>query len=147
MRIQRERCQRLFARGTVVCLAAASILTCARPTSAQYVEIQAFEVTPLVGATLGGTFGVQPDGAEAIDAEWNDAASYGLAAGVRFDDFSLIEVRWTRAKSTLRFSGPFNFLGAAVGDVTLNQIHADFTREFALPTSRDCDRFSPAASE
>jgi hypothetical protein len=52
---------------------------------------------------------------------------------VRFDDFSLIEFRWTRSPSTLRFDVPSGLLGASLGDVTLNQFHADFTREFVIP--------------
>ena len=133
MASQRERYHRMSARGTIVYLTVAVILAAAAPAAAQYVEIQSVEVTPIIGTRLGGTFAVQPDGAEPIDAEWSDAASYGLAAGVRFDDLSLIEIRWTRATSTLRFGGPFDFLGPSIGDVTLNQIHADFTREFVLP--------------
>ena len=66
-------------------------------------------------------------------ASWNDASSHGLSAGVRFDDFSLIEFRWTRSTSTLRFDAPLGLLGASLGDVTLNQFHADFTREFVIP--------------
>src|SRR5688572_26830654 len=120
-------------RTTLVSLTLGAILAAAVPARAQYVEIQSFEVTPFVGARLGGTFAIQPDDAGPIEATLNDAASYGLAAGVRFDDFSLIEIRWTRARSTLRFGAPFTFLSASVGDVTLNQFHADFTREFVIP--------------
>jgi len=120
-------------RGTVVCLILLAIGPPAAPAWAQYVEIQAVEVTPLIGLRLGGTFDVQPDGAEQIEAALKDATSYGFAAGVRFDDLSLVEFRWTRATSTLRVGAPFAFLGASIGDVTLNQFHADFTREFVIP--------------
>ena len=96
-------------------------------------EIQSFEVTPFVGARLGGSFAIQPDGAVPVESELNDTASFGFTAGVRFDDLSLVEFRWTQATSTLRFGAPFAFLGASVGDVTLNQFHADFTREFVVP--------------
>ena len=109
-----------------------AILAAAVPGRAQYVDIQSFEVTPFAGVRLGGTFTIQPDGAEPVEAALNDAASAGIAAGVRFDDFSLIEFRWTRATSTLRSGAPFPFLGASIGDVTLNQFHADFTREFEI---------------
>ena len=105
----------------------------AAPARAQYVEIQSVEVTPFIGARLGGTFDIQPDGPEQIEATLKDAAGYGFSAGVRFDDLSLVEFRWTRATSTLRFGAPFAFLGASIGDVTLNQFHADFTREFVIP--------------
>jgi opacity protein-like surface antigen len=132
MRIPLECCHRVSARGTVLCLTLVAILAAAAPARAQYVEIQSFEVAPLVGARLGGTFDIQPDGAAQIEAALKDAASYGFTAGVRFDDLSLVEFRWTQATSTLHFGAPFAF-GAPVGDVTLNQFHADFTREFVIP--------------
>jgi hypothetical protein len=86
MGIPLKRCDRVSARGTVVCLTLVAILAAAAPARAQYVEIQSFEVTPFVGARLGGTFAIQPDGAAQIEAALKDAASYGFAAGVRFDD-------------------------------------------------------------
>ena len=133
MRIPREHCRRVSATRTVGCLTLVAVLAAVAPGRAQSVQIQSFEVTPLIGARLGGTLAIQPDGAEPIEAGWNDAASVGLAAGVRFDDLSLVEVRWTQATSTLRVGAPFAFLATSVGDVTLNQFHADFTREFVIP--------------
>ena len=132
MRIPLERFHRVSSRGTVLCLTLVAILAAAAPARAQYVEIQSFEVTPFVGARLGGTFHIQPESAAPIEAAMNDAASYGFSAGVRFDDFSLVEFRWTQWTSTLRFGAPFAFLGASIGDVALNQFHADFTREFVI---------------
>jgi hypothetical protein len=110
----------------------AAILTAAAPARAQYVQIQSFEVAPIIGARLGGTFDIQPEGSAPIEATWNDAGSYGFSAGVRFDDFSLIEFRWTRATSTLRFGPPLAVLGTSLGDITMNQFHADFPREFVV---------------
>ena len=133
MRIPLERFDRVASRGTIVYLTLVAILAAGAPARAQYVEIQSFEVTPYIGARLGGTFDIQPDGPVQVDARLTDAASYGLSAGVRFDDLSLVEFRWTRWTSTLRFGAPFAFLGASVGDVTLNQFHADFTREWVIP--------------
>ena len=128
----RARVQRISSRGSILGLALAGILA-ATPAHAQYVQIQSFELTPFIGARLGGTFDIQPDGALQIEGTLTDAASHGVSAGVRFDDFSLVEFRWTQATSELRFGVPFVFLGASVGDVTLNQFHADFTREFVIP--------------
>ena len=116
----------------IFCLAVAAILA-ATPAHAQYVQIQSFEVAPFIGARLGGTFDIQPDGGTQVEATLKDAKSYGFSAGVRFDDFSLVEFRWTKAESELRFGAPFAFLGPSVGEVTLNQFHADFTREFVVP--------------
>jgi hypothetical protein len=113
-------------------LALAAVLA-ATPAHAQYVQIQSFEVTPFIGARLGGTFNIQPDGATQIQATLKDAKSYGFSAGVRFDDFSLVEFRWTQAASELRFGAPFAFLGTSIGEVTLNQFHADFTQEWVIP--------------
>ena len=110
-----------------------TILAAATPAGAQYVQIQSFEVSPFIGMRMGGTFDIQPDELVQIEADLRDATSYGLSAGVRFDDFSLVEFRWTQATSALRFGAPFAFLGPSVGDVTLNQFHADFTREFVIP--------------
>src|SRR4029077_11584889 len=45
----------------------------------------------------------------------------------------LIEFRWTRSTSTLRFDAPSILQGAPLRDVTLNQFHMDFTREFVIP--------------
>jgi hypothetical protein len=108
-------------------------LASAAPARAQYAQIQTFEVTPFIGARLGGTFDIQPDRPVQIEADLKDAMSYGFAAGVRFDDLSLVEFRWTQATSALRFGAPFAFLGPSVGHVTLNQFHADFTREWDIP--------------
>ena len=117
----------------IACLTLHALLALATPARAQYVQIDSFEVTPFVGVRLGGTFDVRPDQASQTQATWKDASSYGLSAGVRFDELSLIEFRWTRSTSTLRFDAPLGFLGASLGDVTLNQFHADFTREFVIP--------------
>jgi hypothetical protein len=132
MGITLERLYRVASRGTIGSLTLA-ILGVASPAHAQYVEIQSFEVTPLVGLRMGGTFDIQPDAPASVEAKLEDAASYGFSAGVRFDDFSLVEFRWTQSTSMLRFGPPFGFLGASVGNVTLNQFHADFTREFVIP--------------
>ena len=109
------------------------LLAVATPARAQYVQIESFEVTPFVGLRLGGTFDVQAGQPPQTQATLQDASSYGVAAGVRFDEFSLAEFRWTRSVSTMRLDAPFALLGPALGDVTLNQFHADFTREFEIP--------------
>ena len=118
---------------TTLLLALVVVPALATPAGAQYVQIDSFEVTPAVGLRLGGTFDVRAEQSSRTQATWKDASSYGLSAGARFDDLSLIEVRWTRSTSTLRFDAPFGFPDASLEDVTLNQFHADFTREFVIP--------------
>lgn len=128
-----RQCRSVWGSRPLVCLLLAAIWLPAAPAWAQYVQIQSFEVTPIVGARLGGTFDIQPDGPAQVEATLKDASSYGFSAGVRFDDLSLVEFRWTQTTSTLRFGAPLAPLAASIGDVTLNQFHADFTREFVIP--------------
>jgi hypothetical protein len=109
------------------------LLLLAAPARAQYVQIESFEVSPFVGIRFGGTFDVLVGQPLQTQASWKDAAAYGVSAGVRFDDYSLVEVRWTRSISTLRFGAPSGLLEASLPDVSLNQFHADFTREFVIP--------------
>jgi hypothetical protein len=135
-----ERFHRIWSSRTILCVTLLAILA-ATPARAQYVQIQSFEVSPFIGARLGGTFNIQPTEAVPVEATLTDAMSHGFSAGVRFDDFSLIEFRWTRATSELRFGAPFVFLGPSLGDVTLNQFHADFTREFATPAVKGLRTF------
>jgi hypothetical protein len=116
----------------IACHALLALVACAAPARAQYVQIESFEVSPFVGIRFGGTFDVQGDLPPATQAVWKDATSYGLSAGVRYDEYSLIEFRWTRSVSTLRFDAPLGSVGTALGDVELNQFHADFTREFPI---------------
>ena len=115
-------------------LAVASAFSGAAPARAQNLEIQGLEVTPFIGGRFGGTFDVQPAGLAETRASLQDSVSYGVGAGFRFDDFSLIEFRWTRASSALRLDTgvAINPLAAPTVDVTLNQFHGDFTREFPL---------------
>ena len=123
----------LRSKGPTACLALQAVLALATPARAQYVQIDSFEVTPVVGVRFGGTFDVRTEAPLQTQATWQDASSYGLAAGVRFDDYSMVEFRWTQSTSTLRFDAPVALLGASLVGVTLNQFHADFTREFDIP--------------
>lgn len=108
------------------------LLGAAEPARAQYVQIQGFEVAPFIGVRMGGTFEILPDGFLQTQATLRDSTSYGFAAGLRFDDFSMAEFRWTQATSALQFGPPLRFLGQALGDVNVNQFHAVFTREFPI---------------
>jgi opacity protein-like surface antigen len=132
MRIILERFRRVRTKGTFVALTLAASLAAVAPAAAQYVQIQSFEVTPFIGVRMGGTFEIEPGGPALVEASLEDAQSLGFSAGVRFDELSLVEFRWSRSTSALRFGAPFAALGASVGDVTLNQFHADFTREFPI---------------
>src|SRR5688572_19327070 len=96
----------LRSKGLTACLTLQALLMLATSARAQYLEIDSLEVTPFVGVRFGGTFDVRAEQPPQTQAIWKDASSYGLSAGARFDDFSLIEFRWTRSTSTLRFDAP-----------------------------------------
>jgi len=120
--------------GTRIVLGLALVATffAATPARAQYVQIQSVEVTPFIGVRFGGTFEIQPEDAAQIQASFRDAQSTGLSGGVRFNDLSLVEFRWSQSISSLRFGYPFGSVGQMLGDVTLNQFHADFTQEWDI---------------
>jgi hypothetical protein len=126
----------LVLRWIIGCVLASVSTICFAPLlHGESLELQGFEVTPLFGGRFGGTFDVELPGAAETRASLNDSVSYGVAAGIRFDELSLIEFRWTRASSGLeldRVPPVVNPLGIRVADVTLNQFHGDFTREFVL---------------
>jgi hypothetical protein len=84
----------LRSKGPTACLTLQALLALAAPARAQYVQIDSFEVTPFVGVRFAGTFDVRAEAPSQTQAIWKDASSYGLSAGVRFDDFSMIEFRW-----------------------------------------------------
>jgi len=123
----------LWSRGLTAGLMLTALFAIPTAARAQYVEIQGVEVTPFVGARFGGTFDVQTEQRVLSEVSLKDASSYGFSAGVRFDDFSLIEFRWTRSISTLQVAAASPALIVSSGDITLNQFHADFTREFVIP--------------
>ena len=123
----------LQSTGPIACLTLQVLLALATPARAQYVQIESFEVTPFIGGRFGGTFDVRAEQPPQTQATWKEAASAGLSAGVRFEDYSVVEFRWSRSTSRLRFDAPFGEVGESIGDVTLNQFHADFTREFPIP--------------
>ncbi|HMC78164.1 MAG TPA: hypothetical protein VKH34_13550 [Vicinamibacterales bacterium] len=122
----------LRSTGIIAWLTLQVLLALAAPARAQYVQIESFEVSPFVGGKFGGTFDVRAEQPPQTQATWKEAMSAGLSAGVRFEEFSLVEFRWTKSTSRLRFDAPFEPVGASLGDITLNQFHADFTREFPI---------------
>lgn len=133
---------------TLSALMMLALLLSAAPAAAQSLEIQGVEVTPFIGGRFGGTFDIRPEGAAEARASLGDSVSYGVSAGIRFDDFSVIEFRWATAKSGLRLESGLNvnpLAGPAVVDVTLNQFHGDFTREFALDEVTDLRPFVMAS--
>jgi hypothetical protein len=93
---------------------------------------QRFDVTPLISYRFGGTFDIQPEGIETMGkATLEDSAAYGLAAGYRLDEVSLVEFRWTRQRTNMQLKG----VAVPVGlqqRATLDQFQADFTYEYIV---------------
>jgi Outer membrane protein beta-barrel domain len=92
---------------------------------------QVFELTPLFGYRMGGTIQVKNEGeSTSIKARLKDGFAYGLAAGYRFDEESVIEFRWARQHSRLRLPDPVSPDLVSPIDTTIDQFHCDFTHEY-----------------
>jgi hypothetical protein len=103
---------------------------------------QNYEITPMVGATFGGTMHLEQPGTPNFYAHMADSISFGLAGGYRLDGeggegYDVIEFRWLRRNSHLGLqSNPlFPTPHASVSfrpSVTLDHFLADFTHEFTV---------------
>jgi hypothetical protein len=94
---------------------------------------QRFDVTPLVSYRFGGTFDINPDGQQSAgQAKLQDSAAYGIAAGFRFDEESLVEFRWTRQRTDLDFDALTTIPSGLQQKAMLDQFHGDFTREYIM---------------
>jgi hypothetical protein len=80
-----------------------------------------FDITPLIGYRTSITFPT----ANSVFAE---KPSYGFAAGVRLNEEDLVEMRWARQSSDIRFSDA----SVPREKVVLDQVHLDCTHEFIM---------------
>jgi hypothetical protein len=69
------------------------------------------------------------EGGASAEVRLDSNPSFGVAAGVRFNDDSLVEFRWTRQDTQLRITGAVNVPRQRV---LLDQYHFDFTYEYAI---------------
>jgi len=108
---------------------------------------QRFEITPLVGARVGGSIDVQrEDQPPEARARLADSITYGVAAGVRFyddtgcEDCSVVEFRWMRQNTNLGFKEvtpvPTPLVTFGRTDVTLDHYLADFTYEWRIDEAK-----------
>jgi hypothetical protein len=94
---------------------------------------QVFELTPLFGYRMGGSIEVKKESEGThVRASLKDSFAYGLAAGYRLDEESVIEFRWARQHSQLRLPGPTAPGLVLPINTTIDQFHGDFTHEYAL---------------
>lgn len=99
---------------------------------------QKYDITPLVGATWGGTVRLEQLDLPNFDAHVANGLSYGLAAGFRFDgddcdECNVVEFRWLRQRSHLGLKqDPLLDLPAAPfrPSFTIDRFLTDFTREW-----------------
>jgi hypothetical protein len=109
---------------------------------------QNFEITPLVGATFGGTMHLEQTGTPNFYAHMADSVSFGAAGGYRFNGeggHDLIEFRWLRQNSHLSTSQdplvPTPYVsGSLRPSISVDRFMGDFTREFAL---QDAPKIQP----
>jgi hypothetical protein len=87
------------------------------------------DVTPLIGYRSSITFptvqDAQGNGASAVLAE---RPSYGFAVGMRLNEEDVVELRWARQTSDIRFADT----SLTSTKVVLHQVHLDCTHEFIM---------------
>jgi hypothetical protein len=76
---------------------------------------------------------LRPEGQEAQGkATLLDSPAYGIAAGYRFDEESLVEFRWTRQNTDVQLEGLSAVPLGLRQKATLDQFHLDFTHEYFM---------------
>ena len=92
-----------------------------------------FDVTPLIGYRFHDSFPTKDPANEENLGEGKLAhgESFGAAAGIRFQDDQVVEFRWTRQNTGLSLTGPPP-LGTRESGASVDQLHADFTKEFVV---------------
>jgi hypothetical protein len=101
---------------------------------------QQYEITPLVGARLGGTIDLEQAGVPNFKAHLADSITFGVAMGFRFDGddcekCNLVEFRWMRQNTHLTVkqdplvATPYN-VSLFRPAVSLDHYLADFTHEW-----------------
>ncbi len=109
---------------------------------------QSVDITPLIGATTGGSIDLQEEGQPGqARARLNGSLTFGVAAGYRFHDeegcgdCSVVEFRWMRQNTNLAFQEttpvPTPLAAAFVrAAVTLDHYLFDFTHEWDLDEAK-----------
>ena len=100
----------------------------------------------MVGFRYGGDFRVQPDARNSYAVvPLSNSASYGIAAGYRLDDESVIEFRWHRQGTKLRLPTLAGEPGNLYRNTSINTFHGDFTHEFISPDRESLRPFLSAS--
>ena len=112
---------------------------------------QKYEITPLLGATYGGTMKLEQALTPNVDAHVADSFSFGVAGGFRFDGeegegYDVIEFRWLRQNTNLFFKQdplvPTPSIAAPFRPgIALDHFLGDFTHEWNLQDARTIHPF------
>ena len=117
---------------------------------------QRFEVTPLVGGILGGTWRLEQQGVPNFDAHLGSGLSFGITAAVRFDGddwqdenyckyCNSIAFRWVRQNTHLGITQdpvvPSPPTSSFHPGVTVDHFLSDFTHEWAVEESKKINPF------
>lgn len=105
---------------------------------------QDFEVGPMFGERIGGSFNLEQEAVPNFQANLADSFSWGLAGGVRFDDdgcidCSNVQFRWLRQNTHLGLSQNLLMPSTTSSfrpNVTLDYFLGDLTHEFPLEESQ-----------
>ena len=109
------------------------LLCCGEMASQETAEPKPLRIdfTPLIGYRSSVTFptvqGLQANASGAVLAQ---KPSYGFSLGFRLNEEDVVELRWARQDSDIRFTGT----GLPPTRVILHQVHLDCTHEFIMDT-------------
>jgi hypothetical protein len=135
------------------CRALAALLV-----STALAHAQKYDISALLGGTLGGTVQLEQLDVPHFDARVANSFSFALAGGFRFDSefnnckaCALVEFRWLRQGTHLALTeqNPFLPTPTAVSSfhpsLTLNHFLGDFTQEFPIGESSKVRPFAMAS--
>jgi|KBSSwiStaDraftv2_1062776.scaffolds.fasta_scaffold361441_2 hypothetical protein len=115
-----------------ICITAATFLALSSPLAAQNQTEEKYrywEITPHFGYRTDISFTTD----QVVDGvvskiKFDGGASYGFAVGGRFNDEDVVEFRWIRQNSKVRFTPALT----PSSDVHLDQFHLDFSHEYEV---------------
>lgn len=91
-----------------------------------------FDVTPMFGYSSSASFPLASDTNSKNRARVASSGSYGIGAGIRYDDGQVIEFHYSRQSSTIRFEGLPALSPVVSSHSVLERYLGDFTHEFML---------------
>lgn len=117
---------------------------------------QTYEITPLVGATFGGTMHLEQTGTPNFYGHVADSFSFGVAGGYRFEgdeanDHDLLEFRYRRQNSHMYVKQdpllvtPYGPAASFRPSIAVDDFMGDLTHEFTVQEARSLQPFVSAS--